>query len=423
MQAMPASPHRAVPWCILLAGISAALHLGKLPPALPALQEALGLTLVQAGFLLSLIQVAGMALGLVAGLLADGWGQRRCMLTGLWLLSAASLAGAAVPALAQAAVGVQLLMVLRAVEGAGFLLVTVSAPSLLRRSVQAAQLTRTLGLWGGFMPFGTAAALLLGPAVIHGLGWPAWWCSAAVFSALMGAAVWAMVPPDAPPATPATPAPPATPATKPVAARPPASAWSARLWQTLGAPGPWLGALSFAMYSAQWLAVIGFLPALYAQAGWSGLGGAVLTALVALVNVVGNVLSGRCLHAGVRPGVLLCIGFCGMACGGWLAYASATEGLAWLRYGGALLFSAVGGLIPGTLFALAARLAPNEQTIATTVGLMMQCSSIGQFSGPPLVAWLAASVGGWHLSWAVLMLCCAVGVTLAMLVQRRIERR
>ena len=42
--------------------------------------------------------------------------------------------------------------------------------------------------------------------------------------------------------------------------------WSARLVQTLSAPGPWLVALSFAAYSSQWLAVIGFLPAIYTQA-------------------------------------------------------------------------------------------------------------------------------------------------------------
>ena len=64
--AAPASPHpRAAAWIVILAGVSAALHVGKLPPAIPALQAELGLTLVQAGFLLSLVQLATMALGIV----------------------------------------------------------------------------------------------------------------------------------------------------------------------------------------------------------------------------------------------------------------------------------------------------------------------------------------------------------------------
>ena len=59
---MTANPaHRVEPaLLVILAGVVAALHVGKLPPAIPVLQEALGLTLVQAGFLLSLVQLAGM---------------------------------------------------------------------------------------------------------------------------------------------------------------------------------------------------------------------------------------------------------------------------------------------------------------------------------------------------------------------------
>jgi hypothetical protein len=50
-------------WVIVLAGVCAALHVGKLPSALPVLQDALDITLVQAGFLLSAVQVASMTLG------------------------------------------------------------------------------------------------------------------------------------------------------------------------------------------------------------------------------------------------------------------------------------------------------------------------------------------------------------------------
>ncbi|HWI77947.1 MAG TPA: MFS transporter, partial [Ramlibacter sp.] len=64
---------------IVLGGVSAALHIGKLPTALPVLRDAMGVTLVQAGFLLSLVQLAGMTLGLAVGLAADSWGLKRTM--------------------------------------------------------------------------------------------------------------------------------------------------------------------------------------------------------------------------------------------------------------------------------------------------------------------------------------------------------
>jgi len=191
------------------------------------------------------------------------------------------------------------------------------------------------------------------------------------------------------------------------------------LRQTLTAPGPWLVALSFAMYSGQWLAVIGFLPTIYAQAGFAAGATAVLTALVAAVNMVGNIVSGRLLTRGVRPQTLLYLGFCAMGLGTLLAFVTfplvpGASGLPPVfRFMAVLLFSMVGGMIPGTLFSLAVRLAPSERTVSTTVGWMQQWSSLGQFAGPPLVAWVAGSVGGWHWTWGVTGTCSVVGLLLA----------
>mgnify|MGYP000291181405 CR=1 FL=1 len=89
----PDSPaHAARQAAVVVAvGVACALHIGKLPVAIPPLQAALGLSLVQAGFLLSLVQLAGMTLGLLVGLAADRLGPRRVMLAGLLLLGAAAL--------------------------------------------------------------------------------------------------------------------------------------------------------------------------------------------------------------------------------------------------------------------------------------------------------------------------------------------
>src|SRR5829696_5990589 len=88
------SARRAQPaLLVILAGVVAALHVGKLPPAIPVLRDALGLTLVEAGFLLSLVQVAGMALGVIFGVVADSLGGRRSMTLGLALLAVVSAVG------------------------------------------------------------------------------------------------------------------------------------------------------------------------------------------------------------------------------------------------------------------------------------------------------------------------------------------
>jgi CP family cyanate transporter-like MFS transporter len=390
MTASAGSSLRA-PVIVVLAGVCAALHVGKLPPAIAALQAALGLSLLQAGFLLSTVQVAGMSAGVAFGALADALGLKRSMLLGLALLALASAAGGV-------AQDVTSLLLLRAVEGFGFLLVVLPAPGLIRRLVAPQRLSRMLGLWGTYMPFGAALALLIGPVWIAAFGWRAWWWVLGALSLAMALWLARAVPAGAP---------------APVAAR--TLPLAERLRQTLSAPGPWLVAMTFAVYAGQWLAVIGFLPAIYLEAGVSGAATGVLTALAAAVNMAGNLASGRLLHAGVRPTRLLATGFVTMALMAAAAFAAIDgEGLPpALRYAAILLFSMVGGLIPATLFSLAVRLAPSEQTLSSTVGWMQQWSALGQFAGPPLVAWVAGRSGGWQWTWVATGACSLLGLLLA----------
>lgn len=382
---------------VILAGVAAALHVGKLPPALPVLQAQLGVTLVQAGFLISLVQLAGMGLGLAVGLAADGIGLRRSMIAGLLLLSAAS-------ALGGFAQGPAALLVLRAAEGFGFLLAATPAPSLIRKLVVSRRIDGMLGLWGAYMPFATALALLTGPAAIAAIGWRGWWWLVGAVSLAMAGWLAAAVP------------------AAPAADRSPGSGWKARLAQTLRAPGPWLVALGFATYSGQWLAVVGFLPSVYAEAGVTGWTAAVLTALAAAVNMAGNIASGRLLQRGARAEVLLYAGYLAMGLGSVLAFAPWEAWPATARYAAVLVFSGVGGMIPGTLFSLSVRLAPGPAAVSTTVGWMQQWSALGQFAGPPIVALVASRAGSWSWTWAVTVLFSAAGLMIALQVGRVVGR-
>ncbi len=384
-------------WVVVAAGGVAALQVGKLPPALPALQAELGLSLVQSGFLLSMVQLAGLTLAVFMGVLADGMGLRRSMLRGLLLLALASALGG----LAQS---VPVLLACRALEGVGFLLVALPAPALIRRLVPGPQLAGMLGVWGAYMATGTALALLGGPLFIPAFGWGAWWWLFAAVSLAMAAWLMRVAPAD--------------PAVQMHAS---VGLW-VRLRRTLGARGPWLVALCFGMYSGQWLAVVGFLPSIYAAAGVSGAALGALTALAAAVNMGGNMASGRLLQRGWLPRSTLWLGFTAMALGSTLAFAAFSQSWPWLRYIGVLVFSGLGGLVPGTLFSLAVRLAPGEQQVATTVGWVQQLSALGQFMGPPAAAALAARAGGWQLTPLFTVACCVAGMVLALLAQRLLSK-
>lgn len=399
---------------VVVAGVAAALHLGKLAPAVPALQASLGIGLVEAGFLLSLVQVAGMTLGIVVGLAADTIGLRRSMLAGLAVISGASVLGGLVGSSGEGgAKAVHLLLVLRALEGVGFLLVVMPGPGLIRAMSQPGTEKAAMGLWGAYMPLGVALALLLGPALIAWAGWPGWWWALSLVSA--AAAAWVVL---------------GVPADKKRMASPaavPPENWSGRLRDTVRAGGPWTLSLAFAVYSAQWMAVIGFLPAIYTDAGVPDAWNAALTALAAAMNIVGNVAGGRFLQHGIAPERLLRAGFVVMALGGVAAFAQIGQAAASLppalRYLAICLFSLGGGLVPATLFMLAVRLAPGPSTVSTTVGMMQQASSLGQFIAPPIVAWIAHRVGGWQWTWVVTLACSMAGMALAARVAPSSPRR
>lgn len=381
-------------YIVVLAGVAAALHVGKLPPAVPLLRDALGLSLLEAGFLLSLVQLAGMFFGLAVGLLADGFGLRRSMLTGLLVLASASTVGGF------ATTGAQML-VFRALEGCGLLLAVLPGPALIRSLVNAKSASRMLGFWGAYMPFGFASALLVGPWVMELADWRVWWWVLAAVTLGAAYALWRNVPADRPMTNGALHG---------------GAELRERLSATLRAPGPWLMAGCFALYSSQWMAVVGFLPTVYHDAGIGARTAGLLTALVAAVNMIGNIASGLLLQRGVAPQRLLYAGYLTMGLSTVIAYAqlrgvSASPVVQVLCV---LAFSAVGGLIPGTLFALAVRVAPKPDAVSTTVGWMHQLSSVGQVCGPPLVAWVATRVGDWHGTWWVTLACSTLGAGLAM---------
>lgn len=383
---------------VVLVGVICALHIGKLPVAIPQLQARMGVGLVQAGFLLSMVQVAGMALGLFIGSLADRLGARAVMRAGLVGLALGSAVGAVSD-------GVVSLLCSRALEGLGFLMAVLPAPGLLRQTVaRPATLSRALGFWGAYMPVGMALALLLGGPLMDLVGWRAvWWLLAGL--SLGCAWVLGVCFPQ-------------RPVPDRMDDRP---SWGMRVARTLRALPPWGLALAFLMYSGQWLAVLGFLPALYHEAGWSGwaLGG--LTALAAGINGVGNVVAGRFLARGVRPGVLMGLGYTAMGLGAWLAFAPGHSfGLA---YAGVLVFSGLGGMVPATLFGIVVVLAPDEETVSTTVGWMQQGSSFGQFAGPPAAAALAGFMGHWHATWMICCACAVAGGLLTLGLQRAWMRR
>ena len=125
-------------WIVLFAGIIAAFHVGKLAPAIPVLQSEMGISLVEAGLLLSLVQLVGMSSGVFWGFSIGRFGLRRAVLTGLAILTVSSF-------IAGFFTSSTLMLISRAVEGMGFVLVVLSGPGLMRSLVPAEHLNIRMG--------------------------------------------------------------------------------------------------------------------------------------------------------------------------------------------------------------------------------------------------------------------------------------
>ncbi len=394
-RSMPSSQGAAA-W-VIVAGTSAAMHVGKVPVAIPILQQQLGMTLVEAGMLLSMSQFAGMLMAVFIGMLADSMGLRRSVLTGLILMAASSFLGGL-------STSVPVLLLCRTLEGMAFLLVVVPAPALLRRLVPPHRLAQTMGVWGTFMPAGTATSMIVGPWVLSAFAWPVWWWVLSGVSLLCAWGVWRQVP--------------AAPVPKGAAGD---LSQGARLMQTWRNPGTWWVALAFGMYSSQWLVVIGFFPTLMHESGMGSATAGVVTAAASLVNIFGNVGAGQLLHRGVAPHKVMGTAFVVMFLGAVVVFAGGIAMPVEWRIAAALLFSGVGGLIPGSLFSLAVRLAPSEQTVSTSLGWTTQMSMTGQFLMPPIAAWLADTQGTWSLTWLLNAVSCSLGVVLVWRIRRLLQ--
>lgn len=380
------------------AGMAVAFQIGKAPPALPALQPDLGMSLFAASWVLSIFNVLGLLFGMVIGAVAATLGNRRAVIAGLWIAALASAGGAFAP-------GAAVLLATRFIEGVGFMLVVVAVPALLLAAAQRDDHKFAFGLWGAYNPSGTAIMTLAAPLLMLGIGgWRTLWFANAVLLALYAVALTALLPRDA------------AASVRPAELR-------ADLQRTVTAPGPVLLALTFATYTMQYLGMVGLLPVLLTEQALSQTRAAVLTAAVMAVNVIGNLASGVLLQRGVPRWLAIATALVTMAGSSFVIYDEAAAFA--MRIGACLIFSTVCGLLPATVLGGGAVLAPSARTVPLVNGLIVQGSNLGQTLGPPVVAAVAAASGGWRNTPFIFCIAAALGLICAWrigVLERRVAR-
>lgn len=339
----------------------------------------------------------GCLLGLTTGLIADRIGRRRLLFAGLALLCLGGLAGAAAADAAS-------LLLSRLLEGIGVVTIVVAAPAMVAEAADPAQARLALGVWATYMPAGVALAMASAPAIADTAGWRGLWLIGSLAVALFALLCLFRLPPTL-----------GRPAGNPGLGF--AAAWKG----AASRPGPWLLGACFGAYALQWFAVVTWLPTLVIEAtGASAAAVGPFVALVVAVNIIGNLAGGRLLQAGLRPSTLIAAVSVTLGVLGLFVMSPATAPT--LRLVLACLFSAIGGIIPGAIFAAAPRHSPGTALMGAVNGLIVQGSNLGVLLGPPVLALMVKLSGGWQGARWVMPVAGAVGLGLALLL-RRLERR
>ncbi|HLS01969.1 MAG TPA: MFS transporter, partial [Beutenbergiaceae bacterium] len=189
----PSAPTSPRAWIVVFAaGVLAAMHVWKFPGAMHLIRQDLNVSLVEAGTLLGIVQVAAMLLGLAVSVVSVRLGMRRTLLLGLALLGVGSLLGAL-------STQTWHLMVTRGVEGIGFILATIVGPPLIRQLVPATRVASAIGWWSAFQGTAVFIAMIVSTFLLSQtqlMAWNGWWVIMAVATfASMAFVVW-QVPQD-----------------------------------------------------------------------------------------------------------------------------------------------------------------------------------------------------------------------------------
>ena len=165
--------HPAAVAAVLAAGLAAALNVGKVPVALPLLRAELGLTLVQAGWVSSMLTTLALLGAAFVGMWVGRIGALRMVLAGLALCTA-GLAGRHRVARLGAADGHP------PGRGPGLHVGGRGLPGAdQRRQRTGADRRLALSFWSAYMPAGASIAMLASPLLLPATGWHGlWWLTA-----------------------------------------------------------------------------------------------------------------------------------------------------------------------------------------------------------------------------------------------------
>lgn len=372
------------PWfaliIILLASLAAPLNQFKVPPVMPLLMQAFGVSAAQAGLLMSLFAITGLFLAIPAGFIFQKLGYR---LTGMIAILSLVI-GAGWGAFSR---GFDIMLASRFVEGAGMSLMSVVAPAVIALWFSAESRGKAMGIWAIWVPLGSTIMFLLAPTLAGRWNWPGVWWFGCFYAVLVGFLYLVFLKSKS--------------ADSP---NPKGEVSSGRiqdhgLAKVLSNRDLWLTSLLFCCFNFVFIAFITWAPTFLHQVrGISMARAAFLVSLTTILTIIACPTSGWVSdRIGTRKWVAV-IPMVLMAPLFLLFFSAGETGFLAL----VILLGFIGGFVPTGVFSGAVEMAGDERLSGMAMAVIQIGQNAGMLLGPLVFGWVIESGGGWQTAFWVL---------------------
>ena len=376
-------------WFVVCCGIVGAINLAKLAPSMGRLIDHFNISLSLSGFLGAIFSILMIFTGLLSGIIISKYGPRLAMITGLFI----SFLGSILPLLNTTLTNI---MIGRACEGYGFLLINLSAPVLLTLHTKIQNRGKVMGIWGSFMPAGNALIILIAPIVYVISDWWLLWEISAFFTIMIFFLAYFIIPKD------------------PKQFK---ESFSEKLtfivFEIIKKKNVVIIGLTFACHSLIFLGNMQFLPYFFERInGYSATFSYLATASYCLISFLGHLFCGFLLNKGYKPQNLFIIAF--TIAGFFVAFFFGSFDSFFpfymnplIKLFSILMVSFFMGLTPPTIFYLISYVNPPSRMTPINYGYMVQIQALGIFAGSFLFGLLVDLTGNWG---AIGYLCILISI-------------
>lgn len=354
-------------WRVILSafiiGVAGAVQVGRVAPVAPFIQQNLQLDLLTLGWLVSLITLASALFGLLAGYWVARAGLRASMVIGGLVMGGCAIVSAL-------AATVPVLIIARVVEGLGYLVVVVAAPTLIAKEAEEKDTPFALALWGTFFTLGLSIAAFAGGTISEIFGWRGWFFASAGLVVIAAFAVLVSTPKDETQAQD-----------------------ESDVWNTLSRMprASWLLGAAFLGLTLLALSILSLLPTFLVQEhGFAPSAAGGVTGSAALASIAGSLCYGVVANRFSETLIALVASFALIAAT-FSTFADGAPPSQIIPFAALAIF--MSGILVAQTFTAVPRIADTPRLIGPSNGLVAQLGSVGALTGPPMIGALVSATG------------------------------